>query len=114
MAKRPTTTRGASKKGAPGLEVILEAGEFSLGRIFRGVGNLLDLALRLRAEGKEEYHEERVFRGKTSTGKDVQAVLGFSVRTAAGLAKGAGGARREGAKTVKEEKKKEGGEGNTT
>lgn len=84
----------------------LEAGEFSFGKLFRGVGNLLDFALRLQAEGKDEYREERVFRGKTSTGKDVQALVGFSVRTAAGVAKGAGKAQKHGA--AKQEKHGEG------
>jgi hypothetical protein len=87
MAKRPKATRRVAGEGGRGLEVKLEAGRFSFGKLFTGVGNLLDLALRLQAEGKDEYREERVYRGKTSTGKDVRAVLGFSVRTAAGLAK---------------------------
>ena len=69
------------KKGEPeGEPVELD---FGLGGLFKGLGNLIELAGKLAEEG-EELKKQKEFVFKTPSGKEGRGVFGFSVRTLAG------------------------------
>ena len=57
--------------------------KFNLGGIFKGLGNLVDLASKLAEEGKE-FKKEGEFTSASKDGKGVKGVYGFSIRTMAG------------------------------
>ena len=69
------------KRGEPeGAPVELD---FGLGGLFKGLGNLIELAGKLAEEG-EELKKQKEFVFKTPSGKEGRGVFGFSVRTLAG------------------------------
>ncbi len=62
------------------IELDLGLGKLSLGGIFRGLGNLIELAGKLAEEGGE-IRKERVFTARGPGGKELQGIFGVSVRT---------------------------------
>jgi HSP20 family protein len=65
------------------IELDLGLGKLSLGGIFRGLGNLIELAGKLAEEG-EEIRKERVFTARGPGGKELKGIFGVSVRTLQG------------------------------
>ena len=68
------------KEEKRGVEIDFGLGKISLGGIFEGIGNLIDLASKLSEEAKEIKTEGEI-RG---LGGKARGVYGFSVRTLAG------------------------------
>jgi HSP20 family protein len=67
-------------KGEEPIEVDFGMGKLSLGGVFKGLGNLIEMASKLAEEGeKREGGKEFTF--KTPSGKEGRGVFGFSVRT---------------------------------
>lgn len=60
------------------VEIDFGAGRISFGGLFKGLGNLVDLAARLREEGVEKNGEIR------GLPRNARGVYGFSIRTLAG------------------------------
>ncbi|MBI3781296.1 MAG: Hsp20/alpha crystallin family protein [candidate division NC10 bacterium] len=65
------------------IETDLGLDKLSLGGIFRGLGNLIELAGKLAEDG-EEIRKERVFTARGPGGKELQGIFGVSVRTLEG------------------------------
>lgn len=65
------------------IEVDLGVGKLSLGGIFKGFGNLIELAGKLAEEGGE-FRKEEAFTAKGPGGKELQGIFGVSVRTLEG------------------------------
>ena len=72
-----------SKKKGPEKEEEPVELDFGLGGLFKGLGNLIELAGKLAEEG-EELKKQKEFVFKTPSGKEGRGVFGFSVRTLAG------------------------------
>lgn len=65
------------------IELDLGPGKFSFGGLFRGLGNLIELAGKLAEEG-EEIRRERAFTAKGPGGKELKGIFGVSIRTLEG------------------------------
>ncbi len=63
------------------IEIDFGLGKIGFGGLFKGIGNLIDLATKLAEEGKELKKE---FKGVTPTGKEFKGVYGFSIKSLAG------------------------------
>jgi len=61
-----------------GFDIDLGAGELNLGGVFKGIGNLIDLATKLQQEGKSEFSRTGEIKGLGTKG--VKGVYGFSVK----------------------------------
>jgi len=61
-----------------GLDIDLGAGKLSLGRVFKGISNLIDLAAKLQQEGKSEFSRTGEIKGLGPKG--AKAVYGFSIK----------------------------------
>ena len=59
------------------VDIDFGVGKVSFGGLFKGLGNLIDLAAKLREEGVEKSGEVR------GLPKDAKGVYGFSIRTLA-------------------------------
>jgi len=68
----------STKKEEDKVEIDFGTGRISFGGLFKGLGNLIDLAARLREEGLEKSGEIR------GLPRGARGVYGFSVRTLAG------------------------------
>ena len=68
----------AGKKEKEKIEIDFGMGKMSFGGLFKGIGNLIDLASKLSEEGVEKKGEIR------GLPKGAKGVYGFSVRTLAG------------------------------
>lgn len=69
------------KKKEEGVEIDFGLGKLKFGGLFKGIGNLIDLAAKLAEQGKQVKKE---FKGVTPTGKEFKGVYGFSVKTLVG------------------------------
>ena len=70
-----------TKKDEQEMEFDLGMGKISIGGLFQGIGNIIDLVSKLEAEGKGEGQREGEF---TSPSGKVRAVYGLSVKTGLG------------------------------
>jgi HSP20 family protein len=61
-----------------GFDFDLGTGKLGLGGIFKGIGNLMDLAAKLQQEGKSEFSRTGEIKGLGSKG--AKAVYGFSIK----------------------------------
>lgn len=61
-----------------GFDFDLGTGKLGLGGIFKGIGNLIDLATKLQQEGKSEFSRTGEIKGLGSKGG--KAVYGFSIK----------------------------------
>ena len=61
-----------------GFDVNLGARDFSLGGVFKGIGNFIDLVAKLQREGKSEFSRTGEIKGLGSKG--AKAVYGFSIK----------------------------------
>jgi HSP20 family protein len=61
-----------------GFNVNLGARDFSLGGVFKGIGNFIDLVAKLQREGKSEFSRSGEISGLGSKG--AKAVYGFSIK----------------------------------
>lgn len=62
-------------------EIDFGVGKISLGGLFQGIGNVIDLVSKMEKEGKGETKQDGEF---TSPSGRVKAVYGFSVKTSVG------------------------------
>ncbi len=62
------------------IELDLGLGKLSFGGLFKGLGNLIELAGKLAEEG-EEFRKEKAFTAKGPGGKELNGIFGVSVRT---------------------------------
>lgn len=74
------------KRDEDEVKARLDFGKLSLGGLWNGLGNLMQLVAKMGKEGKEEYRQERSVRGFTPEGREVQAVYGVRIRTGIGKA----------------------------
>ncbi len=61
-----------------GFDIDVGAGKLNLGGIFKGIGNLVDLAAKLQQEGKSEFSRTGEIKGLGPKG--AKAVYGFSMK----------------------------------
>jgi HSP20 family protein len=69
---------GKKTEEKTGFDFDLGTGKLGLGGIFKGIGNLIDLAAKLQQEGKSEFSRTGEIKGLGSKG--AKAVYGFSVK----------------------------------
>jgi HSP20 family protein len=62
------------------VELDLGLGKLSFDGLFKGFGNLIELAGKLAEEG-EEFRKEKAFTAKGPGGKEMNGVFGISIRT---------------------------------
>ena len=62
------------------IELDLGLGKLSLGGLFKGLGNLIEMAGKLAEEG-EEIRKEKAFTAKGPGGKELKGIFGVSIRT---------------------------------
>jgi HSP20 family protein len=62
------------------IKLDLGLGSMSFGGLFKGLGNLIDLAGKLSEEGGE-FRKEKTFTAKGPDGKELNGIFGVSVRT---------------------------------
>ncbi len=62
------------------IELDLGLGNLSFGGLFKGLGNLIELAGKLAEEG-EEFRKEKAFTAKGPGGKELNGIFGVSIRT---------------------------------
>ena len=62
-----------------GFDIDLGAGKLNLGGIFKGIGNLIDLATKLQQEGKSEFSRTGEIRGLGPKG--AKGVYGFTIKS---------------------------------
>jgi len=74
--------KGSEEKEEP-VELDFGLGKFSLGGLFKGLGQLVDLAGALQ-EKAGEIKKEGTFKAGKIGGKEVKGIYGFSIRTLAG------------------------------
>jgi len=83
MVKKSDIRRGGKeKKERVGLDIDLGIGRLSLGGIFRGIENLVDLAAKLKEAGGEIKKEGEIDLSRLKEG--MKGVYGFSIKTAVG------------------------------
>lgn len=82
MAKAGKGSKGPPEEREP-IEADFGLGNLSLGGLFKGLGNFIELANKLAEEG-EELKGGKEFTFKTPGGKEGRGVFGFSVRTMEG------------------------------
>ena len=70
--------KGNQTEEKTGFDFDLGSGKLGLGGIFKGIGNLIDLATKLQQEGKSEFSRTGEIKGLGSKG--AKAVYGFSVK----------------------------------
>ena len=80
MAKEEKRKKREPEKEEEPVEVDLGLGKLSFGGLFKGLGNLIELAGKLAEEG-EALKKEGEFTFKTPSGKQGHGVFGVSVRT---------------------------------
>ena len=78
MTKRPKDQPKKSEGEEP-VELDFGLGKLSLGGLFKGLGNLIDVASTLQEKAGEIRKE-----GTFKAGKEIKGVYGFSIRTLAG------------------------------
>jgi HSP20 family protein len=66
------------KEEQTGFDFDLSTGKLGLGGIFKGIGNLIDLATKLQQEGKSEFSRTGEIKGLGPKG--AKAVYGFSIK----------------------------------
>ncbi len=62
------------------IELDLGLSKLSFGGLFKGLGNLIELAGKLAAEG-EEIRKEKAFTARGPGGKELKGIFGVSIRT---------------------------------
>lgn len=62
------------------VELDLGLGKLSFGGLFKGLGNLIELAGKLAEEGGE-FRKEKAFTAKGPGGKELNGIFGVSIRT---------------------------------
>jgi HSP20 family protein len=70
----------SSKREQEPIELDLGLGKLSFGGLFKGLGNLIELAGKLAEEGGE-FKQEKAFTAKGPGGKDLNGIFGVSIRT---------------------------------
>ncbi len=75
-------TKASQKKNDKDFNVDFSAGKLSLGGLFQGIENLIDLAAKLKESGGQINKEGEVDLGHLKEG--MKGVFGFSVKTAVG------------------------------
>ncbi|MCG2686305.1 Hsp20/alpha crystallin family protein [Candidatus Parcubacteria bacterium] len=76
-----TKKKTKEKKEEEGVEIDFGIGKLSFGGIFKGIGDLIDLAAKMEQEGKGEIKREGRVRG---LGDRARGVYGFTMRTGLG------------------------------
>jgi HSP20 family protein len=82
MVKKSEAYRGRKEKKQEGLDIDFGIGRLSLGGIFRGIENLVDLAAKLKEAGGEIKKEGEIDLSHLKEG--MKGVYGFSIKTAVG------------------------------
>lgn len=72
---------GTEKEEEEGVEIDFGIGKLGFGGIFKGIGDLIDLAAKMEQEGKGEIKREGRVRG---LGDRARGVYGFTMRTGLG------------------------------
>lgn len=109
MAKTKKHAQKRAKKDREDVEEVdigLKVGDLSFKGLFKGIGSLLGLVEKMEKQGKSEYREEQIVKGKTASGKDVRGVYGLRVRTGLGKAVESQRVRFRNIRSVKKGKKK--------
>jgi HSP20 family protein len=71
-----------TKKGKEGMDIDFGIGKLSLGGLFKGIENLVDLAAKLKEAGGEIKKEGEIDLSRLKEG--MKGVYGFSIKTAVG------------------------------
>lgn len=83
MVKKSEIRRGGKeKKEHEGLDIDFGIGKLSLGGLFKGIENLVDLAAKLKETGGEIKKEGEIDLSRLKEG--MKGVYGFSIKTAVG------------------------------
>jgi len=81
MATQEKREKESSNKREPEpIELDLGLGKLSFGGLFKGLGNLIELASKLEEKGGE-FKQEKTFTAKGPGGKDLNGIFGVSIRT---------------------------------
>ena len=83
MAKEDKRKKPEKQPEEAPVELDLGLGKLSFGGLFKGLGNLIELAGKLAEEG-EEIRKEKTFTAKGPGGKELKGVFGVSIRTLEG------------------------------